>query len=195
MTSHIRAARDAAAKQKQHDQLVRFLNAEVWPRIVISLAKERNQDHLLPPEHDIVMTGKEIRAKYSRPCLEILELVFMRWVRGGRNLKGETFKTRWKLNPEAAVILAEWVLAQGDRQYTARECLAHLRQANLERLYGFRKIEDGQYLPREPVNAEEREALLAQGQRSVRRAWAQGKLNLSEKRTPDESEQINALRH
>lgn len=197
MVTKARVAQDAAAREKQHTQLVTFLNKEIWPRIVICFSKDRNQEHLLPPQHDIVMTAKEIAAIYGRPCLHILELVFMRWVRGGRNLQGKTFKTRWKMNPVAAEVLAEWVMQQNaaGRMYTAKECLKHLKEENLERLYGFRELQDGHYLPRMPVTAEERQALLEQSQRSVRKAWAEDKLKTNQPRSKEELEQVSAQRH
>lgn len=187
-----RAQREHKAQMKRnqdHLDFCQFLAKEIYPRLQLS---RENPDHLLAPKHNIEKTGREIRDQYGLNCLHLHQLIFMLWVRGGRTTSGKSIKTQWKFNPVAAEVLSQWILEQKDREFTAKECVEYLQSVNVERLFGFRELRDGNFLPRMPVNAEERRSLIEEGQREIRDAWAQTIFNC---RSKDEKEQVNAERH
>lgn len=47
---------------------------------------------------DVRYSARFIQDKYGKQCRDLFVVLFIKWVRGGRNLKGEAYKTMWRLD-------------------------------------------------------------------------------------------------
>ena len=71
------------------------------------------------------VSAREVQDKYGLACRNLFVLLFDRVQRGGRNLKGQNYKTIWKLNRDNVLLFRQ--IRQDGQETTARDVVNAFR--------------------------------------------------------------------
>ena len=76
---------------------------------------------------------RDIQEEYGLSCAKIFSLLFIKWQKGGRNLKGKAYKSIWKLDNEAAKIYQDIKHKFKNEDKTGKEILEELQKFDIKK--------------------------------------------------------------